>query len=105
MTVSKLKVLLYGKDARTDAIAEAVRRSDEACDLTICSPLRIPGLAEKADRLMSASMTDLKAMVAVAHEVAPDLVIVGPEDPLSVGLVDALAGIPCFGPEATFART
>jgi phosphoribosylamine--glycine ligase len=100
------KVLLFGKDARTDAIAEGIGRSAGDFELAICSPLQIPGLVDKADRFFVAAMTDLGAMVSVAQTVAPDLVIVGPEDPLAVGLVDALSelGMPCFGPPKDLAR-
>lgn len=100
------KVLLYGKDARTDAIAEALLRSSESPELTVCAPLRIPGLVQKADRLVLASMTDLEAMVTAAKELEPDLAVIGPEDALACGLVDALTAldIPCFGPERDLAR-
>jgi phosphoribosylamine--glycine ligase len=100
------RVLLYGKDARTDAIAEAILRSGESPELAICAPIRIPGLVNKADRFLVASMTDLEAMMIVAKEIEPDLAIIGPEDPLAIGLVDALeaAGVPCFGPPRDLAR-
>jgi phosphoribosylamine--glycine ligase len=101
-----LRVLLYGKDARTDAIAEGLRSSVTPCALTIYAQFRSPGLMEKADRFLSGSLTDVSAMVAAAGEASPDLVVIGPEDPLSVGLVDALSGIgvPCFGPTRELAR-
>jgi phosphoribosylamine--glycine ligase len=101
-----LSVLLYGKDARTDAIAEGLRRSPTPCALAIYAELRSPGFIEKADRFLSGSLTDLTGMVAAARELAPDLVVIGPEDPLSVGLADALSelGVPCFGPTQALAR-
>jgi phosphoribosylamine--glycine ligase len=107
MTGAKpLSVLLYGKDARTDAIADGLRRSATACTLTIYAPFRSPGLIEKADRFLTGSLTNIAEMVTAAHETAPDLVVIGPEDPLSVGLVDALsgAGLLCFGPTKALAR-
>ncbi len=50
--------------------------------------------------------TDIPAIVRAATEHRIDLVVVGPEDPLAAGLVDALtaAGIPAFGPTAAAAR-
>lgn len=106
MTEKPLRVLLYGKDARTDAIAEGLGRSAGGCELTICAPFRNPGFVARADHLVTASLTDLPQMVAVARQAAPDLVVVGPEDPLSVGLVDALSemGMACFGPTQALAR-
>ena len=106
MTHQPLKLLLYGKDARTDAIAEGLRRSGSGCELTICAPFRSPGLVAKADRFVAASLTNLSQMVAVARELRPDLVVIAPEDPLSVGLVDEVAklGVACFGPTRALAR-
>ncbi|MGC9960367.1 MAG: phosphoribosylamine--glycine ligase [Acidimicrobiales bacterium] len=106
MTTKPFRILLFGKDARTDAIAEGARSSPSACELTICAPFRSPGLVRKADRFLTCSLTDLDAMASIARDVAPDLVVVGPEDPLSVGLADAMAdlGVPCFGPTRALAR-
>jgi phosphoribosylamine--glycine ligase len=106
MTGAPLKILLYGKDARSDAIADGLLRSATRCELSVCAPFRSPGLVRKADRFVVASLTDLSQMMAVAREMSPDLVVVGPEDPLSVGLVDALTdqGVPCFGPTRALAR-
>ena len=50
--------------------------------------------------------SDIPALVAFAREKAVDLVVPGPELPLTLGVVDAMkeAGIPCFGPVAACAR-
>ena len=47
--------------------------------------------------------TDVDAMVTWAKEQAVDLVMVAPDDPLALGMVDALEaeGIPAFGPGKT----
>ena len=49
---------------------------------------------------------DVQGMVALAKKERVEFVIVGPEVPLSLGLVDALiaAGIPAYGPKADGAR-
>lgn len=106
MTATPLKVLLYGKDARTDALAEGLQASPTPVELTICGPLRSPGLVRRADRFVACSLSDVSAMVGVARQLAPDLVVVGPEDPLSVGIADAVEdlGYPCFGPTRSHAR-
>ena len=56
---------------------------------------RIAALAE----LKPVKVTDVEGLVALAREIAADLVVVGPESALEVGLADRLAeiGIPCFG--------
>jgi phosphoribosylamine--glycine ligase len=50
--------------------------------------------------------TDIDAVTALAQQLEPDLVTVGPEDPLAMGLVDRLteAGLTAFGPTASCAR-
>jgi phosphoribosylamine--glycine ligase len=52
------------------------------------------------------SPTDLDAVCSSVPALAPDLVIVGPEDPLAMGVVDRLSGlgITVFGPTAACAR-
>ena len=51
--------------------------------------------------LLSVSIEDNAAVVKLAQEKAIDLVVVGPEVPLTNGMVDALkeVGIKAFGPE------
>jgi phosphoribosylamine--glycine ligase len=48
------------------------------------------------------SPTDTDAITDLARKVVPDLVIIGPEDPLAMGIVDRLeeAGFKVFGPPA-----
>ena len=51
-------------------------------------------------------MDDAEGLLALARDLAPDLVVVGPEAPLVAGVADALraAGTPVFGPSAAAAR-
>ena len=48
------------------------------------------------------SATDADALVALAEEIAADLVVIGPESAVAAGVADAMAakGVPCFGPTA-----
>ncbi|MBN1855896.1 MAG: phosphoribosylamine--glycine ligase [Dehalococcoidia bacterium] len=50
--------------------------------------------------------TDIEGIVAAATTIRSDLVVVGPEVPLAMGLVDSLlaAGIPAFGPSRAAAQ-
>jgi phosphoribosylamine--glycine ligase len=52
------------------------------------------------------SPTDMESVVREVEALKPDLVVVGPEDPLASGIVDRLSvlGIPVFGPTADCAR-
>lgn len=92
-----MKVLIVGSGGREHAIALAVSKSPKVEKIYCC-----PGNAGIA---RIAECTDIKAMefdkiVFHAKEKKVDLVIVGPDDPLVGGLVDALeeAGIRAFGP-------
>ena len=52
---------------------------------------------------MEIKATDIDGVVAFAKAQRPDLVMVAPDDPLALGMVDALeeAGIRAFGPRKT----
>jgi phosphoribosylamine---glycine ligase len=101
-----LKVLIAGKDGRTDAIAHACALSASEPELYAVSELRIPGLLEKCRQVFTIdSLTDVDAIVSIAKDLRPDLAIIGPEEPLAAGCVDALRGlgIACFGPTKALA--
>ncbi len=59
-----------------------------------------------ADELRPIAAEDPAAVVAMAQDIAADLVVIGPEAPLVAGVADALdaAGIPCFGPSGAAAQ-
>jgi phosphoribosylamine---glycine ligase len=96
------RVLVIGKDARTDAIAEACIESPQTPMLFALSEIRIPGLVKKTQGRIrtTPSLTDTADVVRIARDVRPDLVIIGPEEPLAAGYADALRalGIRVFGP-------
>ncbi len=60
-----------------------------------------PGMAALGE-LKSVAPTDVPGLVALARDMAADLVVIGPEVSVEAGLADALvsAGVPCFGPVA-----
>jgi phosphoribosylamine--glycine ligase len=64
-----------------------------------------PGIAEVAECVPIAA-TDIPGLVGFARDYRVDLVVAGPEAPLTLGLADACAaaGIRCFGPGAAAAR-
>jgi phosphoribosylamine--glycine ligase len=95
------RILVVGKDARTDAIAWALAQSPLVAELHALSELRDPpGLLRTCGEVRRGSLTDLDWMAAATREIAPDLVVVGPEEPLAAGYVDRLEemGILAFGP-------
>jgi phosphoribosylamine--glycine ligase len=92
-----MKVLILGSGGREHALAWAVRRSERVTEV-VCAPGN-GGIAQIA-RCVPVDLKDVGAMVRLAEAEQPDLIIVGPELPLSLGIVDALQerGLRVFGP-------
>jgi len=98
-----VRVLVIGSGAREHALLLALRRDPQVTGLAIA-----PGnagtarLAEQYD----VDITSGEDVVALAREVRADLVVIGPELPLVLGVADAVraAGIVCFGPSKDAAR-
>jgi phosphoribosylamine--glycine ligase len=92
-----MKVLIFGSGGREHALAWAASRSPRVTEL-VCAPGN-GGMAQLA-RLVPVALSDLDALLAVAVKEQPDLIIVGPELPLSLGIVDELQkrGLRVFGP-------
>ena len=101
--MEKLNILLVGSGGREHALAWKIAQSP-LCGRLVCAPGN-PGIEAVAE-LRAVKVTDVAAMVALAREIAADLVVVGPESALEVGLADELAklGIACFGGSALAAR-
>ena len=92
-----MKVLVVGSGGREHAICWKLARSPKVTEL-YCAPGNA-GIAQLA-KCVDVKATDVDAMVKWAKDNAMDFVVVAPDDPLALGLVDALeeAGIPAFGP-------
>jgi phosphoribosylamine--glycine ligase len=98
-----MKILVVGGGGREHAIIWKLAQSDKKPAL-YCAPGN-GGIAALATCVPIAA-TDVDAMVDYAKKEAFDLVVVAPDDPLALGLVDALEaeGIRAFGPRANAAR-
>jgi phosphoribosylamine---glycine ligase len=98
-----VKVLLVGGGGREHALAWKLAQSEHLGAL-VAAPGN-PGIAALAD---CAPVKDsaVDELVALARRDRPDLVVVGPELPLALGLADRLraAGISVFGPSQAAAR-
>jgi phosphoribosylamine--glycine ligase len=92
-----MKVLIFGSGGREHALAWAVKRSEKVTEV-VCAPGN-GGIAQVA-RCVPVDLKDLDDMLRVALQEQPALTIVGPELPLSLGIVDALQqqGLRVFGP-------
>jgi phosphoribosylamine--glycine ligase len=99
-------VLLIGNGAREHAMAEAIVRSAKAPRLYSYMKANNPGIASLSGKSLLGGYSDPGAIVKFAAECKIDFAVVGPEDPLSNGVVDALAiaGVPSFGPTKNLAR-
>ena len=93
-----MKVLIVGGGGREHAIATKIAENP-----TVEKLYAAPGNGGMASicELVPLKATDVEGIVAWAKEHAIDFVVVAPDDPLCLGMVDALkaVGIPAFGPE------
>ena len=100
------RILLVGGGGREHALAWKLAASP-ACAEVVCAPGN-PGIAriDKVRLVPGIRADDLPGLVELARREAVDLVVCGPEDPLSQGLGDAVraAGILFFGPSAAAAE-
>jgi phosphoribosylamine---glycine ligase len=98
-----MKVLILGSGGREHALAWAVSRSQRVTEV-ICAPGN-GGIAQVA-RCVPVDLKDVDAMVRLAEAEQPGLTIVGPELPLSLGVVDAFRerGFRIFGPTRAAAQ-
>ena len=97
-----MKVLVVGGGGREHAICWKLAQSPRVTEL-YCAPGN-GGIAQLAI-CVPIKATDVGGMVKWARDNRMDFVVVAPDDPLALGMVDALeaAGIPAFGPRANAA--
>jgi len=97
-----MKVLVVGGGGREHAICWKLAQSPKVTEL-YCAPGNA-GIAQVA-KCVDVKATDVDGMVKWAKGNSMDFVVVAPDDPLALGMVDALeaAGIPAFGPRANAA--
>jgi len=93
------RILIVGSGAREHALATALREHE-----LVIAPGN--GGTAQMGRNVEVAVTDVAGLVALAERERVDLVVIGPEAPLTLGLVDALAerSIPAFGPSRAAAR-
>jgi len=97
-----MKILVIGNGGREHALVWKISQSKKADEVYVA-----PGNAGTAGtaRNVNIKATDINGIVQFAMENDIGLVVVGPEAPLSEGLVDSLQmmGIPAFGPSKSAA--
>lgn len=99
-------VLLIGNGAREHAIAEAIQRSSQSPRISSFMKTNNPGIASLSEKICLGRYDEPETIVAFARDAGVAFAIIGPEDPLSHGVVDALtaAGIAAVGPSRSLAR-
>jgi phosphoribosylamine---glycine ligase len=92
-----MKVLILGSGGREHALAWSISRSKRVTEV-VCAPGN-GGMAQIA-RCVPADLNSVESMLAVVEAEQPGLTVVGPELPLSLGIVDELQarGFRVFGP-------
>jgi phosphoribosylamine--glycine ligase len=98
-----MKVLVIGSGGREHALVWKLRQSSRVAQV-FCAPGN-GGIAEEAECL-AADVKSVDSLVSVANQVRPDLTIIGPELPLSLGVADEFQrrGWRVFGPTKAAAQ-
>jgi len=98
-----MKLLLIGSGGREHALAWKLAQSP-LVETLHCAPGNA-GIAEVAD-IVDVKADDIIGLLALTQREAYDFVVVGPEQPLALGIVDALQdmGVKTFGPTQAAAQ-
>ena len=98
-----MRILIIGSGGREHALAWKLGQRPDVTEVFVAPGNGgTAGIAEN----VPVKDSDIPGLVALARKKGVDLVVPGPELPLTLGVVDAMkeAGIPCFGPVAACAR-
>ncbi len=105
------RILLLGECSREHAIAEAIARSRHKIKLYALVKHVNPGIKkcckETGGELIVGDFLDPDKVVEVVKNYNIDLVVIGPEEPLFRGVVNAVEdklGVPCIGPRREAAQ-
>lgn len=95
-----MKILVVGSGGREHSLVSALNNNNEI----ICAPGN-PGISQIA-KCFAIKADDIAGLVKLAQNEKVDLVVIGPEIPLSLGLADELRNlnIPAFGPSKMAAQ-
>src|SRR5580693_6917938 len=98
-----MKILVLGSGGREHALVWKLRQSARVSQV-YCAPGN-GGIAGDAE-CVAADLKNLDSITALAERLRPDLTVVGPELPLTLGVVDEFTrrGWPIFGPTRAAAQ-
>lgn len=100
-----MQVLIVGSGGREHALAWKCAQSPQVKKVFV-APGNAGTATEAGVENVALAANDLDGLLRFAREHAIDLTLIGPEDPLVMGIVDQFqaAGLACFGPSAAAAR-
>jgi phosphoribosylamine---glycine ligase len=100
-----MKILIVGNGGREHALAWKVKQSPKVEKIFV-APGNAGTALEAGVENIAIAATDIPELLAFARKEQVDLTIVGPEVPLTMGIVDSFqqAGLQCFGPTAQAAQ-
>lgn len=98
-----MKVLVIGGGGREHALVWKIRKSPRVREL-FCAPGNA-GIAQEAT-CISIQPNEIERLLAFAQQKKIDLTVIGPEQPLAMGIVDTFqaAGLKIFGPSQAAAK-
>ena len=99
-----MRILVIGSGGREHALVWKLKQSPRVSEVFVAPGNG--GTAREGAINVAVDAGDLDGLVELAREEKIDLVVPGPELPLTKGITDRMreAGIPCFGPDAYCAR-
>lgn len=99
-----MRILVIGSGGREHALVWKLRQSPQVSEI-FAAPGN-GGTAREGAVNVAVAADDLDGLVELARKEKIDLVVPGPELPLTMGITDRMreAGIPCFGPDGYCAR-
>ncbi len=96
------KILVIGNGGRENTIVEALLRSPQDVEVFNFASSINPGIKKLigVGNIIVGNYMDLEEIKKVGNEIKPDFAVVGPDDPIGIGAVDALKeiGIGSFAP-------
>ena len=101
-----IKVLLIGKTARADCIAEAIKKSNSNVELYSYMDAKNPAVMKKSEKFKLGDTLDFENVKKFASENKVDFAFIGPDDPIAMGIADELEtiGVPSVGPKKELAK-
>ena len=95
-----LNVLLFGKTARADCIAEALKKTSDV-NLYSYMDIKNPGVIEKSEKFKYGNLSNFDSINDFIGSKNFDFAFLGPDDAIALGIADYLESfdIPSIGPK------